>query len=165
MPHHPTHTNTQYQYDAAAHSCMHVILRTPPHTHMPRPTISAPHYLHSVWKTLPPPWARPWSDVHWPGTEPTQLVRWIRRCKHSDKSSTSSLFSWAGIWLVKKDLCTCCTPTCMTEDSHSRNRWNRWVTCSDGVCWFLQLQALFVLKQYGVHTLILSSCPALILSL
>lgn len=93
----------QYQHETASYANLHA------HTHAPRP--EAHHYLHSARKTLPPPWAHPWSDAHWPAAKPTSFIRGVGNSKHFRKAC-SSLFS------AEQDYdCSCCTPTCMMEDS------------------------------------------------
>lgn len=47
----------QCQYETGTQGCRYVILHAHKYTHGPGP--QAHHYLHSVRKTLPPPWARP----------------------------------------------------------------------------------------------------------
>lgn len=96
----------QHQYETATQNYRSDILHT--RTYAQRP--EAHHYLHSVRKTLPPPWARPWSHVHWPAAKPNNFIR-VCNSNHFHKAC-SSLFS------AEQDYeCSCCTPTCMTEDS------------------------------------------------
>lgn len=118
-----------YQYETAAQDCRSIILHAPrPHAH---------HYLHSVRKTLPPPWARPWSHAHWPAAKPKQSVR-VSISKHFDKA-LSSLFS------TEQDYeCSCCTPTRMTEDSTDEIDESHGITVRFH---FSPTQALFVVNS------------------
>lgn len=99
----------QYQHETAIQDCRYVSLHAHTHIYAPRP--QAHHYLHSVRKTLPPPWARPWSDAHWPAAEPTSFIRGVRDSKHFHKA-------WSSLFSAEPDYdCGWCTPTCMMVNS------------------------------------------------
>lgn len=60
-----TNSISMRQAGMSSYMCAHMLIRLQAH----------PLYLHSARKTLPPPWARPWSDAHWPAAKATILIR------------------------------------------------------------------------------------------
>lgn len=79
------------------------------HTHVPR--LQTHLYLHSVRKTLPPPWVHPWSDAHLPAAKPTSFIREVRSSTQFHNACSSMLSAEQDTdrgW---------CKPTCVTINS------------------------------------------------
>lgn len=74
-------------------------------------------YLHSVRKTLPPPLARPWSDVHWPVARSAEKVHQPRRQQRTTSQSLLIVVLFVVFFCRGREYdCSCRTPTRMMED-------------------------------------------------
>lgn len=146
----PIVLHKQYQYEKGTQGWTHVILHAHKHIHAPRP--QAHYYLHSVRETLPPPWARPWSDVHWSAARPTNFIRGVGNSKQFHKACSILVFSWAGLWLQLLH-------AHMYDGTFSR--WNRWVTCNNNAFLFSNWSSIWCQTVWSPYSkpVQLSSCP------
>lgn len=105
---HPAQTGSALDGRTRRQERRHVASYAHTRTYDPRPQAS--WYLHSARKTLPPPWARPWSDAHWPTAKATRFIRGARNSEHVHKDCSP-------LSAAPNDDCGGCTPTCMTVNS------------------------------------------------